>query len=132
MILVDTSVIIDFLKGYAYPQVEKLDEVIASSISYGIADITYQEVLQGAASLRDLETLKSYMDTIPLYSPLHGRESFAQAAMIYFNCRHNGYTIRSTIDCLIAQISIEHGLRLLHNDKDFDHMSKIVPELEIL
>jgi predicted nucleic acid-binding protein len=132
MILVDTSVLIDFLKGNDNGQVAKLDEVIASSTPYGIADISYQEVLQGAASLRDFEKLKSYLDTIPLHSPLYGRESFAQAAAIFFNCRRKGFTIRSTVDCLIAQISIEHNLALLHNDRDFEHMKKVVPDLRFV
>ena len=131
MILVDTSVIIDFLKGIDNPAVKKLDELISASFSWGIADLTYQEVLQGSASPKDLKRLKSYLDTIPLYSPLHGRDSFAEAAMIYFNCRKKGYTIRSTIDCLVARISIEHDLRLLHNDRDFDYISEVVPELDI-
>lgn len=131
MILVDTSVIIDFLKGIDNLEVQKLDDIIASGLSYGIADITYQEVLQGAASLSDFQKLKSYLDTLPTYSPRNGRDSFAQSALIFFNCRRRGYTVRSTVDCLIAQISMEHGLRLLHNDRDFDHMSEVLQELEI-
>jgi predicted nucleic acid-binding protein len=132
MILVDTSVLIDFLKGADNDQVAKLDEVIASSTTYGIADISYQEVLQGAATRRDFEELKSYLDTIPIYSPLYGRDSFAQAASIFFNCRRKGLTIRSTIDCLIAQISIEHNLALLHNDRDFEHLKKVIPDLRFV
>lgn len=132
MILVDTSVLIDFLKGSDNEPVMKLDDIIASATPYGIADISYQEVLQGAATRRDFKKLKSYLDTIPLYSPLNGRASFAEAASLFFNCRRKGITIRSTVDCLITQIAIEHNLALLHNDRDFDNMKKVVPDLRVV
>jgi predicted nucleic acid-binding protein len=54
------------------------------------------------------------------------RESYASAAKIYFKCRKKGITISSTIDCLIAQSAIENNLFLLHNDSDFDRISKVV------
>ena len=57
--------------------------------------------------------------------------SHREAAHIYFSCRRKGITIRSTIDCLIAQISIEHDLILLHNDKDFTHMAAVIPQLKL-
>lgn len=129
MILVDTSVMIDFLKDATTPQVEKFDEVIARSTPFGIADITYQEVLQGAATNREFSLLKSYLDTVPLYTPIHERDSFAEAAAIFFNCRRKGITIRSTVDCLIARIAIEHGLLLLHNDRDFERIRIVAPAL---
>jgi predicted nucleic acid-binding protein len=56
---------------------------------------------------------------------------FASAARIYSRCRKAGFTIRSTIDCLIAQIAIEQELPLLHSDRDFDQIAAIVPELVI-
>ena len=131
MILVDTSVLIDFLKGNQKEAAEKLDVAIAPSLPYGVADITYQEVLQGAADEKSFKKLKTYLDTIPLYSPTLGRKSFAAAARIYFRCRKKGYTIRSTVDCLIAEVAVEHRLRLLHNDRDFDRIAKVVPNLEM-
>jgi predicted nucleic acid-binding protein len=60
------------------------------------------------------------------YHPKDQRVSFAEAARIYFNCRRKGVTIRSTIDCIIAQTAIEYDLLLLHNDRDFDAIAKIV------
>ena len=52
---------------------------------------------------------------------------FAEAARIYLECRKKGITIRSTIDCLIAQTALEHDLFLLHNDTDFDNMAGVIP-----
>jgi hypothetical protein len=54
-------------------------------------------------------------------------ESFAQAAKIYFQCRRKGITVRSTIDCLIAQTAIEHNLLLLHDDRDYEGIASVIP-----
>ncbi len=51
---------------------------------------------------------------------------YARAASIYFTCRRKGITVRSTIDCLIAQIALEHDLFLIHNDSDFDAMAPVI------
>jgi hypothetical protein len=53
-------------------------------------------------------------------------KTYEDAARIYFYCRKKGITIRSTIDCLIAQIALDQNLLLLHNDKDFDAIAPIV------
>ncbi len=58
--------------------------------------------------------------------------SYQTAAQYYFNCRAKGVTIRSTINCLIANVAIEHDLWLLHNDKDFIQLNKIVPLLKLV
>ncbi|MDF2529848.1 MAG: PilT protein domain protein, partial [Gammaproteobacteria bacterium] len=54
------------------------------------------------------------------------------AAEHYFKCRKKGLTIRSTIDCLIAQIAIENDLLLLHNDRDFVSMAGIITDLQLV
>jgi len=74
--------------------------------------------------------LKSYLETQIFYIPKNPIESFAQAAQLYRNCRTKGITPRSTIDCLIVQIAIEHDLFLLHNDKDFERIAEVI-ELRI-
>lgn len=58
-------------------------------------------------------------------------DSYSQAANIYFTCRRKGITVRSTVDCVIAQIAIEHELILLHNDKDFENIAKVFPDLNL-
>ena len=59
------------------------------------------------------------------------KESYSKAANIYFQCRKKGVTVRSSIDCLIVQIAIEHGLKLLHNDKDFEKISTVIKKIEL-
>ena len=54
------------------------------------------------------------------------------AARLYFDCRRAGVTLRSSVDCTIAQIALEHGAALLHNDRDFERIAKIVPQLKLV
>jgi len=131
MILVDTSVVIDFLKGMQNPKVELFDDILGKKVPWGINEFIFQEVLQGAKDKEEFERLREYLNTIPFYSLKYQRQSFERAAMIYFNCRRAGVTIRSTIDILIAETAIENDVAILHNDEDFDHMGEIVKELKI-
>ncbi len=130
MILVDTSVLLDFLKNKRNAQTEKLTKIIELNIPFGITSHIYQELLQGSATQKDFSALKKYLDTLTFYYPLDEKQSYAEAAHIYFLCRKEGITIRSTIDCLIIQIVREHGLKLLHNDKDFDNIKRVVKDIE--
>ena len=126
MILVDTSVLIDFFKGQKNNACQKFELVLTQGIPFGITSFIYQEVLQGAKTDREYKTLKKYLETQRFYHPKDPIDSFAQAARIYFDCQKKGITIRSTIDCLIAQIALEHDLFLLHNDKDFNGMTAVI------
>lgn len=126
MILVDTSVLIDFFKGVKNRASNKLRSVLRQNIPFGINSFIYQEVLQGAKSEKEYEDLKKYLVTQHFFHPKEPVDSFTKAARIYFECRQKGITIRSTIDCIIAQTAIEHNLRLLHNDNDFNSMAQIV------
>ena len=125
MILVDTSVLIDFFKGVRSAPSNKFRKVLTQRIPFGITSLIYQEVLQGAKSEQEYSLLRQYLETQNYYQPLHPVETYEQAAKIYFDCRKKGLTIRSTIDCLVAQIAIEHHLLLLHNDSDFARIAKV-------
>ncbi len=75
--------------------------------------------------------MKEYLETVPFMDLICGKDSYEQAVLMNFNCRRSGITIRSTIDSLIAWIAIEHDAYLLHNDKDFVNLAKVVPELKL-
>lgn len=128
MYLVDTSVLIDFLKGKETKQSKKLEKIIVNHIPFGISIFTYQELLQGAKNEKEYEKLRRYLITQKIYYPTH--ETFDASAYLFFSCRKKGITLRGTIDTLIATTAIENGLILLCNDKDFEHMTKVV-DLEI-
>ena len=129
MILVDTSVLIDFLRGVEGEGPAKLQQVVDDGLPFGITELIYQELLQGAATARDFARLKEYLDTQTFYELKYGRESYARAARLYFDCRRAGYTLTSTIDCLIAETALEHNLILLHTDKDYERIRKVAREL---
>ncbi len=131
MILLDTSVLIDYLKGTENKFVSFFDEIIDKHIPYGICEFIYQEILQGSKTIAEFTKLKEYFETIPFYYLCGGKESYEKVAYMNLTCRKSGITIRSTIDFLIVQIAIENNLYLLHNDNDFTNIAKIIPELKI-
>ena len=126
MVLVDTSVLIDFFKDKRNKGTEKLQNIILQNIPFGITQYTYLELLQGAKNEREFSLLDEYLSTQTFYYLNDNLKSFANAAKLRLKCNTKGLTINSTIVFLIAQIAIENKLFLLHNDKDFDKMSKII------
>lgn len=131
MILVDTSVLIGFLKGQIDDKTELFKEILSRDIPFGISSYTYQEVLQGARNEKEFQTLKEYLSTQQIYYLESEASTFEKAAKLYFNLRRKGVTPRSTLDMLIALTAIENNLALIHNDSDFDMMAEYTPELRI-
>ena len=131
MILVDTSVLIAYLKNQNIKSVEQFEYILDKKLPYGINTFIYQEVLQGAKTDKEYNLLKEYFETIPLYYLKYGKESYEQAALINVRCREKGITISSTIALLIAETAIENDLYLLHDDNDFMNMAKVIKELKL-
>jgi predicted nucleic acid-binding protein len=131
LILVDTSAWIDFLSGSDTPAAVALDGLIDRQVPFGLTEIILQELLQGVPSEDEFDRLYSYLRTQRFFGPTKGLESHSEAARIYFRCRRKGITVRSTIDCLIAQVAIENDLLLLHNDRDYPQISRAIPELQL-
>jgi predicted nucleic acid-binding protein len=131
MIIIDTSVLIDFLKGIDNQETKSIDRIIERQIPYGICSYIYQEILQGSKDLREFEKLKQYLESLPFYELKYGKASFEKAAIINMKCRKAGIAIRSTIDLLIAEIAIENGLYLLHRDNDYINIAKHNKELKL-
>jgi predicted nucleic acid-binding protein len=125
-VLVDTSVLIDYLAGRNSAAARTFQVVLDDQIPFGINSFIYQEVLQGVKSEADFENVKKYLDTQTFYALADPRESCSAAAQLYFRCRRKGITLSSTIDCLIIQTAIENDLYLLHKDHDFDSARKAI------
>lgn len=132
MILVDTSAIISFLKGQKNDTTDKFEQIIKNKIPYGINYYIYQEILQGAKNEKEFKLLKEYLGSQKFYNLKNGQKSLEDAARLYFKCRISGYTVKSTIDLLIAQTAIENSLTLLHNDIDYVNIAKIITDLQLL
>lgn len=130
MILVDTSVFINFFKGIENEKVDKLTKIISERIPFGICNIIYMELLQGARTEKEYMLLQEYLATQRFYDIKHGKESYEKAAMNYFLCRRNGITVRSGVDMIIVQTALENGLFLLHDDPDYSNIARIVTGLK--
>ena len=128
--LVDTSVWIGFLRAENNPATHRLKALIEKDVPVGITPLIYMESLQGTKSTRDFDTYRDYFGTQPFFDVTDPVRSMADAAAIYFRCRRAGITIRGTVDCLIAQTAIDNHLTLLHHDRDFVHIARIIPELK--
>jgi predicted nucleic acid-binding protein len=122
LILVDSSVWIDYFRGTVTPQTEKLDDLLASE-PLVIGDLILTEVLQGFAEERDFKQARELMACLTVVD-LGGEQIAVQAAKNFRTLRKAGVTVRKTIDSVIATRCIETGYHLLHSDKDFDPFVK--------
>lgn len=118
MILVDSSVWIDFFRGTVTPQVDALDWLLGEEL-VAIGDLMMTEVLQGFASERDFNKARRLLGALDLVE-IGGRDVMIEAARYFRDLRGRGITIRKTIDTLIATRCIVSGYRLLYSDRDFD------------
>jgi predicted nucleic acid-binding protein len=122
VILVDSSVWIDYFQGAVNPQTEKLDRLLGHE-PLAIGDLILTEVLQGFADERSFNEATKMLAALTVVD-LGGQEIAIQAARNFRALRDRGLTVRKTIDTVIATRCIESGFDLLHNDKDFDPFVK--------
>jgi predicted nucleic acid-binding protein len=118
VILVDSSVWIDYLRGVATPQADKLDSLLGTE-PLAVGDLILAEVLQGCGSEREFSQVRQALDAFTLVE-LGGKEVAIQAAKNFRTLRAKGVTVRKTIDTIIATRCILDGHSLLHADRDFD------------
>ena len=131
MYLVDTSVWIDFLRGESTRQAVALEGLLSSDDVVGIAPVILQEVLQGADSHARMDKWRRYFGELMCYLPRDSVATHVAAARLFLDCRRAGKTPRSSNDCLIARIAIEHSLVLLHADRDFEAIATVDTGLKL-
>lgn len=117
MILVDSSVWIDYFRSADTPQVALLDSLLGRS-PLAVADLIAAEVLQGVRSDQEFNLVKQTLEAFD-HVDLVGYDIAVKASQNYRTLRAMGITIRKTIDTLIATRCIENGLTLLHANRDF-------------
>ena len=122
MILVDSSVWIDYFNGTITAQTEILDKLLGDEL-LATGDLILTEVLQGFVDERDFNEAKKMLTSL-IVVELGGQEIAIQAAKNFRSLRNLGVTIRKTIDAVIATKCIESGYDLLHNDRDFDPFAR--------
>lgn len=118
MIVVDSSVWIDFFRGTTTPQSERLDSLLSSE-PLGLGDLILAEVLQGFRSEKDFNLARKLLTSLDIIV-LGGKDIALQAARNFRALRAQGVTIRKTIDTIIATRCIEDDLSLLYSDRDFE------------
>ncbi len=131
MVLVDSTVWIDLLRNQISTPVGRLRALLATGEA-AVAPVIIQELLQGASSPESLERLRAHFLALPILEHRPGAASHAAAGALYARCRWAGITPRSPHDCLIAQLAVEHGVPLLHDDRDFEAIAGVEPQLVLL
>jgi predicted nucleic acid-binding protein len=122
MIVADTSVWIDYVRGIDAPHTNILDyELLYNRVITG--DIIITEFLQGFREEKDFLEAKKIMESLE-YRDFLGKEIAIQAAQNFRILRKKGITVRKTIDVIIATFCIVNGFELIHNDRDFDPMKE--------
>jgi predicted nucleic acid-binding protein len=120
MILVDSSVWIDYFNGRVTPQTDLLDGLLDSELIV-TGDLIITEVLQGFRNDQDFSAAQTALFNIP-YLDMLGKNMAVRSAENYRLLRKKGVTIRKTIDVMIATFCLHYGFQLLHDDRDFDAM----------
>ena len=122
MVVVDTTVWIDYVRGIDTPYTNALDhELLHNQVITG--DLLIAEFLQGFHNDQDFETATEIMNSL-IYFDMLGKDIAMKSAANFRFLRKKGITIRKTADVIIGTFCIEHALPLLHNDRDFDPMEK--------
>lgn len=122
MILVDTSVYIDFFAGKKTRTTDILIRSIDEAADLCTCGLIMTEILQGIRNDKEYDRIKRILSDL-IYLPIT-KEMFVHASSMYRTIRKSGRTIRSPIDCIIASVCLEHEIELLHNDKDFNIISQ--------
>jgi predicted nucleic acid-binding protein len=122
MILVDTTVWIDFFAARSLPHVVALETIIKRRENICICGIILAEVLQGIRQDTEFRKTRDLFNTLILLPMPY--TVFLRAADIYRKLRKIGITIRKPLDCMIASVAIENDIPLLHNDKDFQPIER--------
>jgi len=122
MIVVDSSVWIDYFNGKITKQTNLLDALLGTE-PVVIGDIILTEVLQGFRDNNDFNKAKALFGRL-IFRPMLGRDLAIKSAENYRRLRRKGVTVTKTIDVMIATFCIESGLPLLHSDRDFQPMER--------
>jgi len=124
VIIVDTTVWIDFLEARGTMFDHHLTELLQSGAAIALVDIVYCEILQGIRDDDVYDRTRVGLRAHPILRP-RGIETFEAAANLYRAARRRGLTVRRTVDCLIAATCLEAGAEIYHNDRDFDALAQV-------
>jgi hypothetical protein len=124
MTIVDSSIWIDYFNGEKTAQTDWLNSALGNTPII-IGDLILTEVLQGFQSDRDFRIAKNLLLRLP-FMPMGGQVLALESAANYRRLRKKGVTVRKTIDVMIGTFCIHYSLPLLHDDRDFEPMVKLL------
>ena len=122
MILIDSSVLIDYFNGIINPSTEEFNSLLGREVVI-IGDYILAEVLQGFKNDKDFKLAKEMLQLFPCFNICNENIAIKSAENFRF-LRSKGITIRKTVDLIIGTFCIENDIELLHNDRDFDPMKQ--------
>jgi predicted nucleic acid-binding protein len=122
VVIVDTSVLVDFINGVANPETAWLDLRLDHQ-RFGLTTLILMEVLQGFREEREAALVHSELHEFEIIE-LHDVALAVDAARHYRHLRNTGHTVRKSVDLLIATYCIRNRHSLLHRDRDFDAFEK--------
>lgn len=131
MYLADTSAWIEYTRPRPRRVGVLLRDLIEADTAVFVTGVIVQELLQGARNELECRRLVKWLKPQRRITPKDEFASYVKAGRLYARCRWRGVTPRSSNDCLIAQLAIEHDLALLHDDTDFEKIAKIEPRLRL-
>ena len=120
--LIDTSILIPIFRDKSGSRRDRFRRFLRGR-SYLLTRFTQLELLQGCSSQAQWETLNDYLE-VQDYIEM-SPASWSDAARIHFDLKRRGLTVRSINDCCIAQLAIDQGVPLVHNDKDFEAIAHV-------
>ncbi len=120
-VLVDTSVWIDFFNDYKSPAAEALARLIDEEVDLLTCGVILSEFMQGLKDPGTIKTLEKHFREMDWLTPQEP-ETYLAAAALFRDLRRRGITVRSTIDCLIAQLALENKALILTKDKDLSRI----------
>jgi len=124
VVIVDTTVWIDYFRGRRTAQTEWLDHALGVT-RVGLCDLILCEILQGLPTEADAAEVMAQMSSFDLLDT-GGVDLAVESARNYRRLRARGRIVRKTIDCLIATLCLREGHELLHNDRDFDPFEAVL------
>ncbi|ALA60116.1 PIN domain nuclease [Nitrospira moscoviensis] len=124
MIIVDTTVWVDYFRGTRSAQVDWLESRLTKE-RFGLTDLILCEALQGVTTNSMFRMVQEELLRLEIFET--GTVELAiEAAANYRRLRVAGWTVRRTIDCLIATFCLAEGYALLHNDRDYDAFEEVL------
>ena len=125
MVLIDTSVWIDFLRGTSSAPAQAMEALLIDRADICICGVISTEILQGIRNDHQFDQTRNLIETCIFLPITH--DTFITAAQLYRKLRKKGFPVRKPIDCMIAAVAIEHDVPLLHKDKEFQPLEKYSP-----